>query len=205
MKDSLTKWVEIFPIPDKTSGAVATCFQNELVCRHGCPKVVITDRGAEFSSQLWKDTMEVLGIQHIRTTPAYPRSDGQAENHMRTMKDMLSSYVNKFHDDWDVHLPLIGQQYRSTVNDATGYTPFYLLHGREMRQAGSPDILSPIAPNLHEYADSLAKVLKHTWDYVSEKVVKNVEVMNQVPRKKLPFVPYQVGDYFYLKQVPRRF
>jgi transposase InsO family protein len=204
-KDALTKWVEIFALSDKTAIETLTCLDEEIVNRHGSPELLITDRGTEFSNKLWKDYMKLQGIKHVRTTPANPRSDGLAENMMRTLKDMLSGYINKYHDNWDEHLAQIAGQYRSTVNDATGYTPFYLLYGREMNQK---EILNTNkVNNLHEYAAELQEMLFYTWSSVSLREKSNVKTMQltQIPRKKIPFVPFTVGSYCYLKTVPRRF
>jgi transposase InsO family protein len=202
-KDALTKWVEIFALSDKTAIEALTCFDDEIVQRHGIPELLITDRGTEFSNKNWKDFMKLHGIRHVRTTPANPRSDGLAENMMRTLKDMLSSFVNKYHNDWDQHLAHIAGQYRSTVNDATGYTPYYLLYGREMAQREVTD--SNKFKNLHDYAANLQEVLSYTWSSVSLREKQNVKVMQQLPRKRLPFKPFVVGSYCFLKTVPRRF
>jgi hypothetical protein len=206
-KDALTKWVEIFALSDKTSLETLICFEDEVINRHGVPELLVTDRGSEFSSKAWKDLMKLRNIRHVRTTPANPRSDGLAENMMRTLKDMLTSYVNKYHDNWDEYLAQIAGQYRSTVNDATGYTPFYLLYGREMNQKEILEDANKIK-NLHEYASDLQEVLSYTWSSVALREKSNITTMQssqQTPRKKIPFIPFTVGSYCYLKTVPRRF
>ena len=140
----------------------------------------------------------------MHTTPANPRSDGLAENHVRTMKDQLSSFVNKFMDDWDEHLPVVAYAYRTTINDATGFTPFYLMHGREV---SSPDEehLQAISGTLSEYVEGLRTALVHTWESTAERVVRNVDTFNRAPTRKLQFKEYEVGDYCMIKRVPARF
>ena len=90
------------------------------------------------------------------------------------------------------------------MNDATGYTPHFLLYGREANHADESH-LKNLPSNLSEYAERLKQVLEWTWDHVSDKVVRNVDVMNRVPAKRLPFVPYKVNEFFYYRKVPRRF
>ena len=41
----------------------ATLFLKEIVRLHGIPRDVITDRGSLFTSDLWKETTEKLGIE----------------------------------------------------------------------------------------------------------------------------------------------
>ncbi|KAL6418356.1 hypothetical protein ACFW04_012191 [Cataglyphis niger] len=45
---------------------------------------------------------------------------------------MISEFVEKDHRDWDEHLPALQFAYNTAVHDATGYTPAYLNHGREL-------------------------------------------------------------------------
>nr|XP_022290306.1 uncharacterized protein LOC111101945 [Crassostrea virginica] len=53
------------------------------------------------------------------------------ERFNRTLEAMLSSVVNKNHTDWDEQLPYLMMAYRSAEHDTTGYSPNYLMLGRE--------------------------------------------------------------------------
>lgn len=204
-KDSLTKWIEIFALPDKQASTVATCFTDEIIARHGAPAIVITDRGTEFLGCI-KQLCKLLNIKHKKTTAQNPRSDGLAENQMRTFKDMLTIHINKHHTNWDEHLATVAGQYRATVNDATGYTPNFLLYGREVSWPNEEHVTDfVIDKNVHTYAQGLRDVLATHWTNVAERVVTNVDRMNTPPRERLPFVPYKIGDFFYYIRVPRRF
>ncbi|XP_037529401.1 uncharacterized protein LOC119406741 [Rhipicephalus sanguineus] len=44
---------------------------------------------------------------------------------------MLSMYVSEDHRDWDCTLPFVTFAYNSSRHDVTGYSPFYLLYGRD--------------------------------------------------------------------------
>ena len=48
--DSFSKWVEIYPIKDKTTNTTAGCMWD-FVSRFGCPSQVITDKGIEFKGE----------------------------------------------------------------------------------------------------------------------------------------------------------
>ena len=47
----------------------------------------------------------LLHTTRINTTPANPRSNGLAENHMRGLKDTLAMHANANRTDWDTWLP----------------------------------------------------------------------------------------------------
>ena len=155
-----------------------------------------------------KDILIVLGLtRHVKTTPYNPRSDGEAEKHMAILKDQLASYVNAFHDNWDEHVGMVAQAYHSTRNEATGFTPYFLMHGREMSVPDEVHVesLDQKKENLSEYALRLAQTLQFIWNYVGQRVTDNVDVYNKRPKEPLQFKPYHVGDYFMMKRVPKAY
>ena len=208
LKDALTKWVELIPLKTKTAREVAEAFVNNVVMRHGSPVTLITDKGSENCNAIMDDVMKLLDCEHISTTPYNPRSDGLAENQMRTFKDQLASYTNKFHNDWDQHLQKVAHAYRITVNDATGFTPFYMNHGRECNTPAEEHLNNineeETTEKLQSYAEDLRTTMLAAWELTAERVVKNVETFNRVPVRHLEFHPYEVGSYVFVKVIPKR-
>jgi hypothetical protein len=49
----------------------------------------------------------------------------------RTLKGILTAYVNKDHNDWDDHLPLVLFAYRNSVHSSSGVSPFKAIYGSE--------------------------------------------------------------------------
>ncbi len=45
---------------------------------------------------------------------------------------MLSMLVSKDQRDWSSYIRLVQMRYNSTVNQATGFTPYFMMNGREM-------------------------------------------------------------------------
>ena len=207
-KCALTKWVEIFPIQSKSMERVVECFVDEIYCRHGAPSQIVTDRGTEFVNRIMRDTCKLLRIKKISTTPGNPQSDGMAERQMGTLKDALYHYVNAFQDDWDNYLPVVAHAYRTTVNVATGYSPFYLLYGREARQPHDQWIRTFTGSStLPDYVKDLAAALAWSWDRVGDTVIseaKRQSLREQQPRTPRKFREYRVGELIYLARVPRR-
>jgi hypothetical protein len=63
----------------------------------------------------------------------HPESDGQTENANKTLEIMLRSVVDFTQDDWDEHLAAAELAFNNSKNETTGFTPFYLVYGREAR------------------------------------------------------------------------
>ena len=77
--DYLTKWPEVFATPDQSALTIAKLFVEEVVCRHGVPGQLLSDRGKAFLSQLMKEVCGVLGVKKINTTAYHPQTDGLVE------------------------------------------------------------------------------------------------------------------------------
>ena len=67
----LTKWVEAYAVEDQTSETIARLLIDNVVCRHGAPTQLLSDRGANLLSGLMQDVCDLLGVKKVQhlTTP----------------------------------------------------------------------------------------------------------------------------------------
>ena len=112
--------------------------------RYGVPDSIHSDQGRNFEAQVFKEMCDVLGIKKTRTTAYHPSGNGQGENSNRTLKSLLKSKVENDVERWDEHIGASMMAYRSSVHQSTGYTPFSLMYGREIKlpldlMVGVPD------------------------------------------------------------------
>jgi len=68
----------------------------------------------------------------VRTSSYHASSNGMVERFHRSLHSGLSHYVNANHKNWDEVVPYYLMSHRATPHTTTGYSPVYLLHGREM-------------------------------------------------------------------------
>ena len=129
--DLFTKWVEAFATPKADAQTVAALLVDEIICRHGAPARLLSDRGTHFTNAIVKAVAEQFMINRAFTTPYHPQTDGQTERFNATLEDMLAIYTSKHQRDWDVHLPKVLFAYRTSLHASTRETPFYLMHGRD--------------------------------------------------------------------------
>ena len=132
MVDQFTKWVECCALPDQSAETVARSFVDNIVARLGCPFELHSDQGRNFESNVVKEICRLLEISKTRTTPYRPQANGQVERFNRTIMQILRCFMQEYHGDWDVYLPLVAGAIRSSVNRSTGFTPNYLMLGREV-------------------------------------------------------------------------
>lgn len=84
-------------------------------------------------STLLKQVYKLLGIRSMWTTPYHPQTNGLTEQFNQALKQMLRKVVNDTGSDWDQWLPYHFFVYREDPQNSTGFFPFELLYGHEVR------------------------------------------------------------------------
>jgi transposase InsO family protein len=131
--DYFTKWVELVPIPDERASTIARAFFDNWIARWGAPHTLHTDRGKNVDGRIIRTLCELLHIDKTRTTAYHPQGDGLVERFHRTLHQMLRCHLQSVSaDEWECVLPECLLAYRASVSASTGYTPHFLLTGREM-------------------------------------------------------------------------
>ena len=131
--DYLAKWPEVFPTLEQTTLTIAKLLVEQVISRHGVPVELLSDRGSAFLSHLMKEVCQLLGIHRVNTTAYHPQTDGLVERFNRTLIDMLAKRVERNGNDWDTQLPYVLFAYRASLQESTGESPFFLMHGRDPR------------------------------------------------------------------------
>jgi hypothetical protein len=124
MVDHFTGWVEAKPTRSNSAEDTAWAFYTEWISRYGVPESVITDRGANFTSQVMKEISTSFGADLRHTTSYHPQSNGKCERMVGVIKNSVRiiSVQQKLH--WDLAVPHAVLVQRGTVNASTGFTPF---------------------------------------------------------------------------------
>ncbi len=136
--DYATRYPEAFPLKKIKTRQIVNVL-GQLFSRVGIPTEILTDQGTNFTSRQIKEVYALLGIRAIKTTPYHPQTDGMVERFNQTLKAMLRKFVSETGSDWDQWLPYLLFAYREVPQASTGYSPFELLYGRQVR--GPLDIL----------------------------------------------------------------
>ena len=132
--ESISKYPMAFPIKTKSSPEIARLF--EFISIFGPPKVFFSDQGSEFKG-IVSEMNKLIGIDHIVTAAYNPRCNGLAERMNQTIGEILRKYCVKNPKDWPKWLPFILMCYRSRKNSTTGFTPEFIMFGRERNKFSS--------------------------------------------------------------------
>jgi transposase InsO family protein len=129
--DRLSKMIHVEPTTSTVDApGVAKIMFKTILRHHGLPVTIVSDRDTRFTSQFWTSLHKLCGTRLAMSTAYHPQTDGQTERANRTIIEMLRGYATSRRTDWDEHLIACEFAYNDSVNPSTGYTPFYLNHGR---------------------------------------------------------------------------
>lgn len=130
--DYATRYPEAIPISDQKADTVAQAML-EIFSRTGLPTEIIHDRGTQFMSKVMSKMCERLGISQIPATPYHQQTNGLTERFIGTLSAMINSLDQEGMENWDRQLPLFLFSYREVPSEFTGYSPFHLMYGRQIR------------------------------------------------------------------------
>ncbi len=139
--DYATNWPVARAVPVASKEAVADFIYEEIVMNFGVPSEIVTDRGANFTSELVKEYLKRVGTNHKLTSAYHPRTNAKAERFNGVIKQMLRKYTNGALHRWDDFVKAALFACRVRIHSTTGFSPFYLTYGREPRIPG--DTLQP--------------------------------------------------------------
>ena len=127
-----TKWVELIALPSKSSAHVARAFLENVLSRYGAPGVVLTDQGSEFKGE-FQTLLNDQQITHRVISREHPQADGLAERMVQTLKQSLRRCLmdRTWQKEWDEILPYVAMGYRISKQKSVGFSPYFLLYGRQ--------------------------------------------------------------------------
>ena len=94
---------------------------------------IIFDRGAQFTSYLWRSFKNSLGTQVKISTTFYPQTDRKVQRTIHTLEYMWRACVIDFRGGWDDHLPLIEFTHNNSYHSNIVMAPLDALYGRMYR------------------------------------------------------------------------
>ncbi|MCP3660875.1 MAG: transposase family protein, partial [Gammaproteobacteria bacterium] len=127
--DFYTKYAECYPMANQEAKTIAKTFFSNFICRYGVPNELISDCGANFLSDLFRGLLKLIDCSALKTTPLMPSANGQAERSIRSVKNILRSYVYRANYKWLDYLSCALFSYNVHQHSGTKATPFRLLHG----------------------------------------------------------------------------
>ena len=180
---------------DGTGAKLAELYFTRIVCLHGVPKKIVSDRGTQFTSRFWRKLHESMDTRLNFSSAYHPQTDGQTERTNQILEDMLRACALKSGQSWDQSLPYAEFSYNNSYQASLQMSPFEALYGRKCRtplywdQTGECQVFGP-------------EIIRKAEEQVQE-IRKNLQIAQSrqksyadVRRRDLSF---EIGDFVYLK------
>lgn len=181
---------------DHTANTVAVVL-SEFCLLFAIPKIILTDQGTEFCSDIMNNLAKELKIRKIMCTPYHPESNGALERTHGTIKSYLKAYVNKEKNDWDVFLPFACSWYNKSWHESLGYSPFEILYGFKRPLPIEPEEGKTIDQYIYERQITLRQ---HYTSARERQIMKKEKTKKQFDKDAEP-IYYKEGDKVLIKNM----
>ena len=135
--DAHSKWLEIHLCRSSTSTTTIQALRKSFACL-GLPEVLISDNAQVFASTEFAEFLQKNGIQHVRTPPYHPASNGLVERAVQTFKEGMKRLKTS---SVETRLARFLLKHWVTPHSSTGMSLSELMMGRRLRT--QLDLLHP--------------------------------------------------------------
>ncbi|XP_063596500.1 uncharacterized protein LOC134773250 [Penaeus indicus] len=171
---SSTRYPEAIPLRNITTKNIVPAL-TKFFTTFGIPRIIQSDRGSNFTSNVFKDVMKILNVTQCNSTAYHPESQGALERFHQTLKCTLTKFCNEVDKEWDESVPFMLYAIRTAKNESLGYSPCELLFGYQIR--GPLEILfeSLVDENKTDNLSLYVEKMKERIHKVREFAVSNME------------------------------
>lgn len=203
--DHATNWPVARALPDATAESVAQFLYEEIFLQFGCPSEIVSDRGANFMSDVLQRYLERMNIKHKATSAYHPRTNGKCERLNGVIGHMLSKYVGSHTTSWDQYLHQSVFACRVHISQRTKVSPFELVYGIKPRIP--QDSVRPFLFDFED-ADDIVEYRKKTFseiDALREKHFQDQQdaaddmVIRHEEKHNVTVDKFEVGDIVLVK------
>ena len=194
--DQLSKFAIAVALYETKDVDIMEALERSVFYRYGPSSILLSDNGKNLCSNACERFYDSWGVTHVTTTPYHPCSNGQCEKFNGTLAVLLATQIKGDDERWDVFIDSVVLSYNMTVSASTGYSPFYLMFGR---QADSPHMIRLGCQSAEKaQGTNIVEDRKRAIERMKKLQEKNMTYVNQ----KRTFLNYKTGDLVLLLSQP---
>ncbi|KAK3530547.1 hypothetical protein QTP86_027911 [Hemibagrus guttatus] len=112
-----------------TAMEMAELLFNHIFRYFGIPEDIVSDRGPQFISRVWKAFFSRLGVAVSLSSGYHPQTNGQTERKIQEISRYLRTFCHGHQDSWSQYLGWAEYTQNSLYQPFTGLTPFQCVLG----------------------------------------------------------------------------
>ena len=160
-----TRYPIAIPLRNISAKNIANALMK-VFTNFGIPKEIQSDRGSNFTSDLFTKILKELNIKQTLSAAYHPESQGALERWHQTFKSMLRKFCVESKLEWDEGIDFLLFAIREVPQESIGFSPFEMLFGRSVRGPLSVikeewlNMPSDSTQTIQQYMDKLKRTLK---------------------------------------------
>ena len=205
----LTRWVECsVETQEPDSRRLLQILLEHWILRHGCPRLLVCDRGSNLVSRASQEFYELFGIRLQTATTGHHRTVGAVERFNATLCSMIRACRER-QEPWPPYIPFLLFSYRCAVHHVTKESPYALVYGQDPLFPADIALLGPapataqVGPATREWFQDHAERLHAAWVEAGRRTMK-AHQRDKGRRDKGTYqeVAYQLNDRVLLLKQP---
>jgi len=127
-RDDLSGTTEARAIASDNAKTLAKFFKEQIIYRYGTVDEIVTDNGPSMMGE-FAQIVQKFNIHHIKISPYNSQANGVVERGHFNLREAMVKMCEGRIKEWPSILQAAIYADRITTRRATGFSPFYLLHG----------------------------------------------------------------------------
>ena len=199
--DRFSKAAHFIALPKlPSSRETADLLFKHVFCLHGIPADIVSDRGPQFTSQVWRAFCKALGATSSLSSGFHPQSNGQSERANQEMEAALRCITHASPTTWSSQLPWVEYAHNTLLNASTGLSPFMASLGYQPPLF--PDLEEEIAvPSVQTHLRRCRRIWKRTRTALLQASSRSQLQANKRRRPAPEYAPGQ-GVWLRAKDLP---
>ena len=142
--DHFTKYAQAYITPKYTAIVVARTLWENFFIHYGWLGKILTDQGKSFKNNLFQELCNLAQMKKLCTSPYHPEANGQCEHFNATLISMLGTLQSHAEKNWQEWVATLTHDYNCTVSPVTGFSPYFLMFGRNPKHPLAIDLGIPM-------------------------------------------------------------